>query len=224
MKKLILALAAAVFSVLAAPALASNCSPFPYTLSNGTTADAPQVMADLNLLMACANNSLAHNGVNTDITSLNSVMGLTNSQLSAMPAGTVKGNASGGSGAPSDLTGAQVEALVQPSLPFELYAFVGGLTGNAWNLAAYQPSTSLVLTTSASHCAYGTAATGSTTYTLKDNGSSIGTVVYTNIGCTITVTSSPHTVPAGHTLSISGPATGDTTLADIGMTFGGTRN
>lgn len=52
------------------PALAANCSPFTYTLTNGTTADANQVMANFNTLLNCSNNSLAHNGVNSDITSL----------------------------------------------------------------------------------------------------------------------------------------------------------
>lgn len=52
------------------PALASNCSAFTYTLTNGTTADANQVMSNFNTLLNCANNNLAHNGANSDITSL----------------------------------------------------------------------------------------------------------------------------------------------------------
>lgn len=38
---------------------AANCSPHPYTLTNGTTADASQVMADFNNLLNCSNNNLA---------------------------------------------------------------------------------------------------------------------------------------------------------------------
>lgn len=52
------------------PALAANCSAFTYTLTNGTTADANQVMSNFNTLLNCANNNLAHNGANSDITSL----------------------------------------------------------------------------------------------------------------------------------------------------------
>lgn len=51
-------------------ALAANCSSNPFTLTNGQTADATQVMANFNNLLNCANNNLAHNGANSDITSL----------------------------------------------------------------------------------------------------------------------------------------------------------
>ena len=43
----------------ASPALAVNCSSFPYILTNGQTADATQVMANLNNLLTCSNNQLA---------------------------------------------------------------------------------------------------------------------------------------------------------------------
>lgn len=56
--------------VSAAPAFATNCVPFTYTLTNGTTADANQVMANFNTLLNCSNNNLAHNGANSDITQL----------------------------------------------------------------------------------------------------------------------------------------------------------
>jgi hypothetical protein len=42
----------------------------PYTLTNGTTADANQVMADLNDIVSGVNTNAAHNGPNSDITSL----------------------------------------------------------------------------------------------------------------------------------------------------------
>jgi hypothetical protein len=42
----------------------------PYTLTNGTTADANQVMADLNDIVSGTNTNGAHNGPNSDITSL----------------------------------------------------------------------------------------------------------------------------------------------------------
>lgn len=67
MKKLLLALAMMLF---ATPALAVNCAAYPYTLTNGTTADANQVMGDFNSILSCANASLAHNAANSDITSL----------------------------------------------------------------------------------------------------------------------------------------------------------
>lgn len=45
-------------------------NPLPYTLTNGTTADATQVMADLNQIVANVNANGAENGANSSITSL----------------------------------------------------------------------------------------------------------------------------------------------------------
>lgn len=224
------------------PAHAANCSNYAYTLTNGQTADATQVMSNFNTILTCANTNLAKSGANSDITSLGALTtplsvsqggtgvtsltgAITNSYLATMANGTIKGNVSGSTASPSDLTASQVETLVQPYLPFELYTFVGGLTGNGWTLASYTPSTGLSLSTAKSACKVGTAATGTVTYTLKDNGASIGTAVVTGGGttCVATITSSPYTVVAGHSLTLVAPATADTTLADIGITFGGVR-
>ena len=57
MKRFVIGLAVALG--VAMPAAASNCSSNPYTLTNGSTADASQVMADFNNLLTCANNVLA---------------------------------------------------------------------------------------------------------------------------------------------------------------------
>jgi hypothetical protein len=56
----------------------------PYTLTNGTTADANQVMADLNDIVSGVNTNAAHNGPNSDITALT---GLT-TPLAASQGGT----------------------------------------------------------------------------------------------------------------------------------------
>ena len=45
----------------------------PFTLVNGQTADATQVMADFNQIVANANSNAAHNGANSDITSLSAL-------------------------------------------------------------------------------------------------------------------------------------------------------
>ena len=74
MKKLLLSVGLLLLSATAA--LASNCVPFTYTLTNGTTADANQVMSNFNTLLNCSNNNLAHNGVNSDITELTGVTNL----------------------------------------------------------------------------------------------------------------------------------------------------
>jgi hypothetical protein len=67
-----------------APAQALNCASYTYTLTNGQVADANQVMANFNTILNCANNNLAHNGANSDITSLS---GLT-TPLSVAQGGT----------------------------------------------------------------------------------------------------------------------------------------
>lgn len=69
MKKLI-ALVALLMGMIAAPAMAANCSGYPYTLQNGQLADANQVMANFNNILNCGNTNLAKNGANSDITSL----------------------------------------------------------------------------------------------------------------------------------------------------------
>ncbi len=56
-RKHLLALALLVAS--AAAASATTCSSYPYTLTNGQTADANQVMSNFNLILNCANASLA---------------------------------------------------------------------------------------------------------------------------------------------------------------------
>jgi len=91
---------AALF-LLAHPALAANCSPNPNSFTNGTVADATQVNANFNNVLSCANNNLAHNGANADITSLG---GLTTpispaqggtGNTTGQPAGAAGGSLSG---------------------------------------------------------------------------------------------------------------------------------
>jgi len=66
----ILGMPAVIAFLAPGAARAANCAANPYTLTNGTNADANQVMANNNNLLNCANNNLAHNGANSDITSL----------------------------------------------------------------------------------------------------------------------------------------------------------
>jgi hypothetical protein len=67
------------------------------------------------------------------------------------------------------------------------------------------------------------AATGSTTYTAKKNGTSFGTFVWPAAGTAATVTIGSTTAfVAGDVVTIDGPATADATLADIAITIAGT--
>lgn len=49
---------------------AANCAAYPYTLTNGQTADANQVMADFNNILSCGNNNLL--GKNNNLSDLQS--------------------------------------------------------------------------------------------------------------------------------------------------------
>lgn len=70
----------------------------------------------------------------------------------------------------------------------------------------------------------GTAATASTTFTLKQNGTSIGTLIFGagSASGTVSITSST-AIASGDLLALVAPATPDTTLANIAFTFAGTR-
>ena len=96
MRRLLGGIFLALTILLPRAALAANCSSYPYTLTNGSTADANQVMANFNNILNCGNNNLAHNGSNADITSLN---GLT-TPITVNQGGT---NASTASGARTNL-------------------------------------------------------------------------------------------------------------------------
>lgn len=68
------------------------------------------------------------------------------------------------------------------------------------------------------------AATGSTTFTLKKNGSSFATAVFSASGTTAAWTQASDAVFApGDILEVDGPATADATLANIGITLQGYR-
>jgi hypothetical protein len=77
---------------------------------------------------------------------------------------------------------------------------------------------------SGSQFSAGVAATASYTVTIKQNGSSIGTLVWAAAGTTPTVTfSSTVNFAAGDLIEIIAPATPDATLAQIALDFSGTR-
>jgi hypothetical protein len=69
------------------------------------------------------------------------------------------------------------------------------------------------------------AATGSTTFTLKKNGTSFATVNFAISSATgIWTQAADATFGPGDLLEIDGPATADATLADVGITLAGTKS
>jgi hypothetical protein len=70
----------------------------------------------------------------------------------------------------------------------------------------------------------GTAATASTTFTIKKNGSSVGSFNFATSATTATFTmASPTTFAAGDVMTVEAPGTPDATLAQITFTLSGTR-
>jgi hypothetical protein len=74
-------------------------------------------------------------------------------------------------------------------------------------------------------CSAGTSATASTTFTIKKNGSNIGTIVFAAAGTAgvFLTTGAGTTIVSGDVLEISGPASADATLANIAFNLLGTR-
>lgn len=127
----------------------ANFNPLPYTLTNGTTADATQVMADLNQIVSNGNANCAANGANSDITSLS---GLT-TPLSVAQGGT--GSATGGNFVP---TGAGTPWFGNPASPPSGWLYCDG---SAVSRATYAALFGVIGTT------FGTG-DGVTTFNLPD--------------------------------------------------------
>lgn len=114
----------------------------------------------------------------------------------------------------------------KPPVPRGFVVFVAGRTSDNETVFRDKVTADNAFTIAASstvcNAVAGTAATGSTTFTLKKNGSSVGTFTFAASGTEATVTiSSPVTFAAGDTREIVGPATSDATLANISITIGG---
>lgn len=104
--------------------------------------------------------------------------------------------------------------------------FAPGVGSNAQVLLYLQMDRPCVFPASApnSRATANTAATGSTTYTLKKNGVSFATVLFSASGTVGAWTqASDATFGAGDTLEIDGPVTADATLANVGITLQGYR-
>ena len=63
MKRLLALLTFSLGLLIVSPALAQNCASYPFTLTNGTTADANQVMSNFNAIRNCVNATVVSNPV-----------------------------------------------------------------------------------------------------------------------------------------------------------------
>jgi hypothetical protein len=117
-------------------------------------------------------------------------------------------------------------ALVFTTDAFDVPAFAPGLGTNNQKLLRFKLTRAVTFPASAtlSQATASANATGSTTFTLKKNGTSFATVNYAAGASVGTWTQASDAVfAAGDLLEIDGPATADATLADVGITLAGIR-
>lgn len=124
--------------------------------------------------------------------------------------------------------GVDAAAVGEPagSTPYDFYAFVPGTMVNTMTILGIDAlrAFTLPLNLSGSVFKAGVAATGSTTVTLKKNGGSIGTVIWSALGTTGAITfASAVSFAVGDIFTVEGPATADATLANIRFNFKGSR-
>jgi hypothetical protein len=134
------------------------------------------------------------------------------------------GPSSGGAAAPT------FRSLVQadlPTQPFDVMGFLPGIPTTSQILARIPVARAVNFPANFSG-SYGTASaasTGTATFDIQKNGSSIGSMVFTtSASATFTTTGgSAQSLAAGDVLMIVAPATPDATLADVGLCLAGTR-
>lgn len=111
-------------------------------------------------------------------------------------------------------------------VPYDLAIFISGTMVNAQELLRMNVvrAFTLPINLTGSLAKSGVAATGSTTVTLNKNGSSIGTLVWSAAGTTAAITfAAAVSFAVGDTFTITGPATFDATLANVGIDLKGAR-
>jgi hypothetical protein len=105
--------------------------------------------------------------------------------------------------------------------PDGVQGFKVGVTGKTLASEKYPTTAEYAFTIAASRCTAkaGTAATASTVFTVKKNGTSIGTITFAAGATSGTFSFSNTAIAAGDFITIEGPGTPDATLADIAFTI-----
>jgi hypothetical protein len=112
-----------------------------------------------------------------------------------------------------------------PAVRYDIATFYPGVPGSSQTLLRWIAPRAVTIPSGGtnSQCSCGTAATANTTLTIKQNGSSVGTILVSAAGTSGAFTvSSVVNLVAGDVLTITGPATADATLADIAVTLAAT--
>lgn len=101
---------------------------------------------------------------------------------------------------------------------YDIATFYPGVPGSSQTIIRWVATRTVNVGAGApgSQLSAGTAATGSTTFTIKKNGASVGTVVVSSSGTTgVFTVASAFSLAAGDVLSVVGPSSADATIADI---------
>jgi hypothetical protein len=111
------------------------------------------------------------------------------------------------------------------SQPFDLGFYFEGLLTNSEKVARYVFNRSVTFPASltGSNATADVASTGTVSFALNKNGSSIGSVTFTASATATFTFASPVTFAAGDVLTVVAPATADASLADVQINLAGTR-
>lgn len=194
MKRILLGLA--LLFVVTPPAAASNCAAYPYTLQNGQVADANQVMANFNSILDCGNSNLAHNGANSDITS---ITGLT----------TPLGPSQGGTGVTTPIGSAALQNVGTTGANLCLLNTNCVWSGVSTFTGSVQLQGAVALTTALSVSNGGTGSS-----------SAVGARTNLGLGTLATLNAVDNSVWAGTALAVSNGGTGAATAASARSNLG----
>ena len=124
----------------------------------------------------------------------------------------------------TQVTGYPVDNLGAGQSAYDIAGFISGVPTNSQvilrlpMIRAMTFSVNLAL----SRASAGTAATASTTFNIAKNGTNFGTMVFAIGGTTASfVAATPPAFAAGDVLTVTGPASADATLANIGFILAG---
>ena len=122
-------------------------SPLPNNITNGTTGDATQVMADLNQIVSNVNTNAAENGANSSITSLSGLV----IPLTLAQGGVGSGTASGAranigaaaSGANTDITSLSSPNITTPTISAPTITGTAAVSSATFSGSVIVPSAAL---------------------------------------------------------------------------------
>lgn len=110
-----------------------------------------------------------------------------------------------------------------PSKPADFSVFVSGAPTDSELLLRLEAAFAFTLSNSGHVGSSGVSATSSAVFTLKKNGSSIGTVSFSSSGSTASFSVTQTAFASGDILTLYAPSSADITLADLSFTFRASR-